>query len=63
MHIGGLTAALETLILSDTQVTDAGLENLKGQTFLIELDLSGTNTTDQGIKKLQEALTCCRVRH
>jgi len=41
------------LHLGGTQVTDAGLENLKGLTSLEELWLRDTNVTDAGLKYLE----------
>jgi hypothetical protein len=38
--------------LDDTQVTDAGLEHLKGLTQLQELDLASTQVTDAGLENL-----------
>jgi hypothetical protein len=45
------------LSLGGNQITDAGLEHLKGFTIIGSLDLTGTQVTDAGVKKLQEALT------
>ena len=39
-----------------TQVTDAGLQHLKGLTQLRTLNLKGTQVTDEGVKRLQERL-------
>ena len=41
------------LCLDGTQVTDAGLEHLKGLTRLQSLDLSGTQVTDAGLEHLK----------
>jgi Leucine-rich repeat (LRR) protein len=59
-HLKGLTQ-LQTFDLSDTQVTDAGLEHLKELTQLQTLDLSGTEATDEGVKRLQQALPNCTI--
>ena len=45
----------------DTQVTDAGLENLKGLHQLQSLWLCCTKVTDDGLKKLQQALPNCQI--
>ena len=45
---------LHTLILSQTQVTDAALANLKGMTDLQTLLLAGTQVTDAGLACLNE---------
>ena len=45
-----------------TQITDAGLVQLKGLTKLQSLDLSGCeNITDTGIAELQKALPNCEI--
>ena len=44
-----------------TKVTDAGLVHLKGMTNLQTLDLSFTNVTAAGVKKLQAALPKCKI--
>ena len=44
------------LELGDTQITDAGLEHLKGLTSLQILGLAGTQVTDAGVKDLEKAL-------
>jgi uncharacterized protein YjbI with pentapeptide repeats len=46
--------------LSGRQVTDAGLEHLKGLTSLQDLDLTGTQVTDAGLEHLK-ALTSLQV--
>ena len=54
-HLKGLTH-LRLLCLFDTQVTDAGLEHLKGLTRGLEtLELSGTRVTDEGVKSFRQA--------
>ncbi|MGO8751435.1 MAG: hypothetical protein ACLQNE_36270 [Thermoguttaceae bacterium] len=47
--------------LDNTQVTDSDLECLKGLTHLQELHLKCTQVTDQGVKKLQQALPNCQI--
>ncbi len=49
--------------LECTEVTDAELEHLKGLTSLQSLHLSGTQVTDEGVKKLQQALSKCKIEH
>ena len=44
---------LHTLELSDTQVTDAGLEYLKGMNELQSLGLAFTKVTDAGLEHLK----------
>jgi hypothetical protein len=41
------------VLLSDTQITDAGLEHLKGLTSLKRLDLYSTQITDAGLEHLK----------
>jgi hypothetical protein len=43
---------LQYLALSETSITDAGLEHLKGLTQLEILDLDGTRVTDAGLEHL-----------
>jgi len=67
-HLEGLTN-LEVLGLAGTRVTDAGLERLKGMTSLRRLELHRVKNapymqvTDEGVKKLQEALPDCKIGH
>ena len=51
-HVG----TFNSLELTNTQVTDAGLEQLKGMTKLRVLQLGGTRVTEAGVAKLQKAL-------
>ncbi len=52
---------LQHLWLQNMRVTDAGLEDLTGLTKLATLDLSGTQVTDAGVAKLQQALPNCKI--
>jgi hypothetical protein len=52
---------LELLDLSNTSITDAGLQNLFGMKQLRSLYLFHTRVTDEGEAKLWEALTQCNV--
>ena len=54
---------LEWLFLSNTKVTDAGLERLKGLTHLQELWLDGTKVTDAGVTKLSAGIAELPYRH
>lgn len=48
--------ASENLYLSNTRVTDAGLEHLRGLMQLRFLDLRGTQVTEAGVRELERAL-------
>jgi thiol-disulfide isomerase/thioredoxin len=50
----GLLTGLEFLVLTRTQITDAGLLHLKGLAQLQELSLTGTGITDTGLSYLKE---------
>ena len=52
---------LRALSLVNTNVTDVGLEHLKGLTQLRGLWLDHTHVTDKGVKKLQQALPNCKI--
>ena len=54
---------LTKLHLLNTEVTDAGLEHLKGLSKLRDLSVGDTKVTPGGGKKLQEALPQCRVEY
>jgi Leucine-rich repeat (LRR) protein len=61
--IAGLTQ-LQSLNLDRTQITDAGLAHLAGLTQLRDLRLrNNPQVTDEGVKKLQQALPKCRIIH
>jgi len=47
---------LQVLGLEKTQITDAGLEHLKGLAGLKYLNLNGTQVTDAGVQQLQQTL-------
>jgi hypothetical protein len=47
---------LQYLNIGETQVTDAGLEHLKGLTVLQRLDLRGTKVTPAGVEQLKKSL-------
>jgi hypothetical protein len=50
-------------VLDSTQVTDAGLEHLKGLTQLQTLWLGSTHVTDEGVRQLSRVLPNCRIAH
>ena len=52
---------LESLGIHCNDVTDAGLANLYGLKNLKHIDLTGTQVTPEGVKKLQAALPYCRI--
>jgi hypothetical protein len=54
--MSGIFELVRELDLSDTAVTDAGLEHLKGLHALKELSLKHTRVTEQGIKRLRSTL-------
>lgn len=54
-------ADIRLLRLSNTRVTNAGLEHLAGLTDLEQLDLTGTAVTEAGRKRIQERFPKCRV--
>ncbi len=45
------------------QVSDSGLEHLKGLNELQLLFLRNTLVTDAGVEKLKRALPNCEIRH
>jgi hypothetical protein len=44
-------------------ITDAGLVHLQRLSQLLWLVLNNTKVTDQGVKKLQQALPKCQIEH
>ncbi len=61
-HLEGLTKLVK-LDLRATRVTDAGLVHLEGLTKLEELGLYSTKVTAAAVKKLQQALPNCKIKH
>ena len=49
------------LAIGYTKVSDAGLVHLEGLTNLKRMDLMFTQTTDAGVKQLQQALPNCKI--
>jgi len=68
-HLAEVSRHLETLPklrvlnLRGIPIDDDDLQYLKALTDLEELDLTGTQVTDEGVKKLQQALPNCRIIH
>jgi Leucine-rich repeat (LRR) protein len=60
VHLKGLTN-LETLLLDNTNITDAGLVHLKGLTNLQTLSFIGTKITDAGFAELGQTLPNCKI--
>jgi Leucine Rich Repeat (LRR) protein len=56
-------AGLEYLNLRGTGITDAGLSHLTTLSNLEDLHAWETNVTPEGIRKLQEILPNCTIRH
>ena len=50
------------VLVVDTEWADAGLEHLAGLKNLESLALSDTRLTDEGVKKLQQALPNCTIQ-
>jgi len=48
-------------LLQGTEISDAGLVHLMGLSNLTDLDLGGTEVSDEGISKLKEALPNCEI--
>ena len=53
---------LQTLHLTGTKVTDAGLARLAGLKHLQLVFVSGTKVTDAGVASLKLALPRCEIR-
>jgi len=49
-------------LLKPSPISDAGLEHLRGLKTLRELILYGTGATEEGVKRLQEALPKCDIQ-
>jgi len=56
-----LLTSLERLSITFSYITDAGLEHLSGLANLEYLSIVGTDVTDEGVKKLQQALPNCEI--
>ena len=56
-----LHPSLIILDLTDTSVSDIGLQRLADCDRLLELDLTGTDVTDAGYAAFLERNPCCRV--
>jgi Leucine Rich repeat len=54
---------LERLHIGFSPVTDEGLEHLKALRYLERLTLLRTQVTDDGVKKLQQALPGCKIHN
>ena len=54
---------LRKLLLAATSVSDAALMHLTSLAQLDELNLHNTQVTDEGVKKLKQALPKLRVDH
>ncbi|MEO2031138.1 MAG: hypothetical protein ABGZ35_03530 [Planctomycetaceae bacterium] len=50
-----------TINLNGKQITNAGLEHLKGLTNLTSLNLSKTQITDAGLAEIKAALPNCDI--
>ena len=53
--------ALRQLNLSNTGITDTGLEAIAGLDELTSLFLGGTKVTNDGFQRLQKALPKCSI--
>ena len=54
---------LRVLNLRRLPIDDDDLQYLQALTDLEELDLRGTQVTEEGVKKLQRALPNCEIKH
>jgi hypothetical protein len=59
-HLRG-NASLDTLVLADTGVTDAGLALVAGFKRLRHANLKGTRVTAAGVEGLRKALPHCQI--
>ena len=51
------------VFLDNTEVSDVGVEKLKGLTQLQWLDLRNSKVSDEGVAKIQKALPNCTIYH
>lgn len=58
---GKFLSSHSDLNLSNSQITDAGMEHLKGLTKLSELNLNNTQITDAGLQELKTSLPKCQI--
>ena len=58
---GRASSKLERLWLDDTDIGDAGVDDLVGFTRLKELHVGNTNISEEGFQKLQQSLPRCRL--
>ena len=54
---------MQMLYLDRTAVTDAGLAHLRSLPKLRVLWVKDTRISDEGIRKLQQALPDCEIQH
>ena len=62
-HLHGMTSLEHLDLLNNMRVTDAGIEHLGGLINLRWLSLEGTQVTSEGVEKLQETLSECKVEY
>jgi len=52
---------LQSLYIGGAEITDAGMEHLRGMTWLRSLYLWNTHVTGDGMKELQKNLPNCTI--
>ena len=60
-HLAGMVSLRRLDLRGCDGITDEALERLHGMYHLEELELAGCQVTEQGVRKLQNALPGCRV--